>query len=118
MKRLLVTGAGGMTGTEVSERATLAGWNVDAMSHTDFDITDRTAVDVAFRGARPDVVINCAAYTAVDRAESEPDIAAAVNTDGARNVARAAAAMKVPIIHISTDYVFGGDGREPYLPDA
>jgi dTDP-4-dehydrorhamnose reductase len=118
MKRVLVTGAGGMTGTEVSERAALAGWNVVAMSHADFDITDRAAVDVAFREAHPDVVINCAAYTAVDRAESEPDAAAAVNTDGARNVARAVAAIQAPIIHISTDYVFGGDGREPYLPDA
>jgi dTDP-4-dehydrorhamnose reductase len=118
MKRLLVTGAGGMTGTEVSDRATRAGWNVAAMSHADFDITDRAAVDVAFRDARPDAVINCAAYTAVDRAESEPNVAAAVNADGARNVARAAATMKAPLIHISTDYVFGGDGRQPYLPGA
>jgi dTDP-4-dehydrorhamnose reductase len=118
MKRVLVTGAGGMTGSEVSERAAQAGWHVAAMSHANFDITDRVAVEAAFRDSKPDVVINCAAYTAVDRAESEPDIAAAVNTDGARNVARAAAAMKASIIHISTDYVFGGDGRQPYLPDA
>ncbi len=118
MKRLLVTGAGGMTGIEVSERATLAGWNVAAMSHADFDITDGVAVEAALREAQPDVVINCAAYTAVDHAESEPELAAAVNTEGGRNVARAAAAIGAPIIHISTDYVFGGDGREPYLPDA
>ena len=107
-----------MTGTEVTERAALAGWNVASMTHADFDITDPAAVAVAFREAHPDVVINCAGYTAVDRAESEPDVAEAVNSDGARNVARAAAAVEAPIIHISTDYVFAGDGREPYLPDA
>lgn len=107
-----------MTGIEVTERAARAGWRVAAMSHADLDITDPGAVAVRFRETHPDVVINCAGYTAVDRAESEPDVAAAVNSDGARNVARAAAAIDAPIIHISTDYVFRGDGRQPYLPDA
>ena len=117
MMRVLVTGAGGMTGSEVSERAAQAGWKVDALSHANFDITDRGAVDAAFRDSNPDVVINCAAYTAVDRAESEPELAAAVNAQGARNVARAAAAIDAPIIHISTDYVFSGDAQRPYIPD-
>jgi dTDP-4-dehydrorhamnose reductase len=70
------------------------------------------------RKFRPDVVVNAAGYTAVDRAESEPDVAMAVNSDGARNVARAAASAGVPVIHISTDYVFNGRGSSPYEPDA
>jgi dTDP-4-dehydrorhamnose reductase len=118
MKRLLVTGAGGMVGSEVSERAPRAGWAVYAHSRAMLDIANATAVETAVREGRPDVIINCAAYTAVDRAESEPAQAAAVNTTGARNVAAAAAAAAVPIIHVSTDYVFGGEGRVPFTPDA
>ena len=114
----MVTGAGGMTGGEVSERAPRAGWTVFPHSRAELDISDSAAVEAAVRACAPDAIINCAAYTAVDRAESEPEVAAAVNDDGARNVARAAAAAGVPIIHVSTDYVFGGDARVPYAPDA
>jgi dTDP-4-dehydrorhamnose reductase len=118
MKRLMVTGASGMTGSEVSERAKLLGWNVGALSRSELDITDPGSVNAAARQFGPDIVINCAAYTAVDRAESEPQIAAAVNADGARNVAGAAASLRIPVIHLSTDYVFSGDARVPYPPDA
>jgi len=118
MKRLLVTGAGGMVGSEVSERAPRAGWAVFAYTRAMLDVTNATGVESAVREGRPDVIVNCAAYTAVDRAESEAAQAAAVNTTGARNVAAAAAAAGVPIVHVSTDYVFGGDGRVPYTPDA
>ena len=118
MKRILVTGAAGMTGSELCEQATAAGWIVLPLTHADADITDaRLLADVA-RKFRPDVVVNAAAYTAVDRAESEPDVAMAVNRDGARNVASAAASAGAPLIHISTDYVFNGEGRIPYDPDA
>ncbi len=118
MKRLMVTGAGGMTGSEVSERARRAGWEVCALSHADTDITDAAAVDAAGDDFRPDVIINCASYTDVDRAESKPEIAAAINADGARNVARTSAAMGIPVIHLSTDYVFSGEARIPYAPDS
>ena len=116
MKRVMVTGAGGMTGSELSERALRAGWEVLAVSHAEMDITDATSVSSAANAFHPDVIINCAAYTAVDRAESEPDIAAAVNIDGPRNIAHAAADADAPLIHLSTDYVFSGDARTPYEP--
>jgi dTDP-4-dehydrorhamnose reductase len=118
MKRVMVTGAGGMTGGEVSERARRAGWETCALSRDDTDITNAAAVDAAGDDFRPGVIINCAAYTAVDRAESEPEIAAAINGDGARNVARTSAAMGIPLIHLSTDYVFSGEARVPYAPDS
>lgn len=118
MKRILVTGAAGMTGSEVCEQATAAGWMVQPLSRADADITDARMFADVTRKFRPDVVINAAAYTAVDRAESEPDVAMAVNCEGARNVARAAASAGAPVIHISTDYVFNGEGRSPYEPDA
>lgn len=114
----MVTGAGGMTGGEVSERGPRSDWAVFPQSRAEMDITNAAAVEAAVRACRPDAIINCAAYTAVDRAESEPELAGAVNIDGTRNIARAAAAAGVPVIHISTDYVFGGDGRVPYAPDA
>lgn len=118
MKRILVTGATGMTGSEVCEQATAAGWVVLPLSRADADITDaRLLADVA-RKFRPDVVVNAAAYTAVDRAESEAEVAIAVNSEGAGNVARAAASAGAPVIHISTDYVFNGKARSPYQPDA
>lgn len=116
MKRLMVTGAGGMTGSEVSDRAGPAGWDVLPLSHADLDVADKAAVDLAMRQFRPDIIVNCAAYTAVDRAESEPEVAAAINADGARNLAKAAAGL-APLIHISTDYVFGGDAKGAYAPD-
>ncbi|HLE55948.1 MAG TPA: dTDP-4-dehydrorhamnose reductase, partial [Rhodothermia bacterium] len=118
MKRLMVTGANGMTGSEVSERAAGFGWTVLPYSHAKLDITRVEDVTSAVQACRPDIIANCAGYTAVDRAESEPALAAAVNAEGARNIARAAAVAGVPIIHVSTDYVFAGDARAPYAPDS
>jgi len=118
MKRLLVTGAGGMTGAEVSEQANAFGWKVRPLTRENLDIIDASAVDDAIAEFHPHVVVNCAAYTAVDRAESEPGIAEAVNAGGARNLARAAARVDAPIIQMSTDYVFDGQSREPYDIDS
>src|SRR5713101_405074 len=116
MKRILVTGAKGMTGSDLCALAAAAGWKVRAMSRADADITDSRALREAANNFHPHVIVNCAAYTAVDRAESEPELAMAVNGDGAANVARAAAAVGAPIVHVSTDYVFNGNGRAPYAP--
>jgi len=118
MKRVMVTGAGGMTGSEVCERAPRAGWEASVFFHADLDITDPAAVAAAVKDSNPDVIINCAAYTAVDRAESEPEIADAANIEGPQNIARAAAAAGIPLIHLSTDYVFRGDAQAPYEPYA
>jgi dTDP-4-dehydrorhamnose reductase len=116
--KLLITGAAGMLGIDVTAAATAAGHEVQALSRAQLDITDTEAVAGAVAGARPDAVINCAAYTNVDGAESDPDSAAAVNAVGAGNVAAAAAAAGAWTVHVSTDYVFDGTKTSPYLePD-
>ena len=83
----------------------------------DFDITDPDAVDDAVREIRPDLIVNAAAYTNVDGAESESDVAFAVNGDALGFIGNAAKALGVPVIHYSTDYVFDGSSREPYGED-
>jgi dTDP-4-dehydrorhamnose reductase len=87
------------------------------LGHAELDVTDREAVRGAVVKASPDWVVHCAAYTAVDRAESEPDLAMRVNRDGAEHVARAAAEAGARLLHVSTDYVFDGEKRTPYLPN-
>ena len=81
----------------------------------DVDILRPDLIERALADFAPDIVINPAAYTAVDRAETEPDIALATNRDGAGNVAKAAAKLNIPIIHLSTDYVFDGRKQSPYV---
>ena len=114
MRKILIFGANGMTGWELAQRA--PGWQLDvaALSREEADITDARAVEQAVNAARPHIVLNAAAYTAVDKAESEPDVAMSVNSDGAENVARAAANHDACVVHVSTDYVFDGNADEPY----
>jgi len=114
--RILVTGAAGLLGSEVVAEAEARRHTVRGLSHADLDVVDADAVRRALRGDRPDAVFHCAAYTAVDRAESEPERAMAVNRDGARNVARAATESGVKVVAVSTDYVFDGRKRTPYVP--
>ena len=106
-----------MTGWELAQRA--SAWQLDpvALDRAEADITDGRAVDAAIARVRPHIVINAAAYTAVDKAESEPDVAMRVNADGAENVARAAANHDACVVHVSTDYVFDGNADEPYQPE-
>jgi dTDP-4-dehydrorhamnose reductase len=113
--RLLITGAAGMLGQDLAHSASAEGFDVIALARARLDIADAAAVDAAVRGARPDVVVNCAAYTNVDGAETEPELAETVNGPGAGNVARAAAAAGAWTIHISSDYVFDGSANEPYV---
>ena len=85
------------------------------LTRSELDVTDARAVDHAVREARPDAVVNCAAYTNVDGAEDDEATATAVNGDGAGNVAAAAAALGAFVVQPSTDYVFDGEKREPYI---
>lgn len=111
--RLLITGAGGMLGQDVVQAA----GDVDtvALPRAELDITDSDAVDEALRRHRPEIVVNCAAWTDVDGAETDAEAATAVNATGAANVARSAAAIGAWTIHISSDYVFDGTRHEPYV---
>jgi dTDP-4-dehydrorhamnose reductase len=113
--RILVTGAAGLLGTAVLREAAARGHETIGLARADLDVTDAKAVTVSVRRHGPDAVVHCAAYARVDRAESEPDVAMAVNRDGARNVAEAAG--DTPMVYISTDYVFDGRSERPYRPD-
>lgn len=84
----------------------------------DLDITDADALLALSQNLRPNVIVNAAAYTAVDNAESEPELASSVNVDGPRNIATAAQHIGARLIHISTDFVFDGHAETPYRPDA
>ena len=106
----VVLGARGLLGTALGERLPAAGWRVAAaVGHAECDITSADAVRALLEATRPDVVFNAAAYTDVDRAESEPAAAEAINAAGAENVARAAAAAGAAVVHYSTDFVFDGE---------
>jgi dTDP-4-dehydrorhamnose reductase len=114
---LLITGAAGQLGQAVAAAAAGRVARLSACSHAHLNIGDGAAVEAAIAGLRPDVVINCAAYTAVDRAESEPALAFAVNAEGAATLARACRAVEALLLHVSTDYVFAGDGQHPLSED-
>ncbi|WP_371327883.1 dTDP-4-dehydrorhamnose reductase [Demequina sp. NBRC 110051] len=114
--RWLVLGAHGMLGRDLVEVLRAQGADVVAAGRGDVDILDGAAVE---RGvADADVVVNCAAYTAVDAAESDQEAAERLNGDAAGVVARACAAAGARMVHVSTDYVFAGDAAEPYSEDA
>jgi dTDP-4-dehydrorhamnose reductase len=114
--KVLIIGAGGQLGSELlkicPKDCKAAGMDVP-----EIDITDSADVERALAVHGPDWVINCAAYTQVDKAESEPDAAHAVNCTGPANLARAVKANKARMVHISTDFVFSGDQSRPYKPD-
>lgn len=116
MIRWCVTGAGGQLGTHLLELLDSA--DVVALTRAELDITDAAAVDSAIADARPDVVVNAAAYTAVDAAEEAEADAFAVNETGPRLLAESLARHGGRLLHVSTDYVFAGDATEPYEPDA
>jgi len=113
--RLLITGANGQLGTELTRQA--GGHDVLAVDYQELDITDARAVNCCVDKYRPDAVINAAAYTAVDRAEEDRDAAFAVNRDGAANLAAACARLDIPLVHVSTDYVFDGRKPSPYVEE-
>lgn len=113
--RIAVTGQAGQVVTSLIERGAAAGHEVIALGRPQLDLADPASVARALEAAAPDVIVSAAAYTAVDKAETESDLAHAVNGAGAAAVAEAARALGVPLVHVSTDYVFDGTLDRPYL---
>jgi dTDP-4-dehydrorhamnose reductase len=115
--RVLVTGAAGQVGRALlqgaPDHATCVG-----LSHADLDIGDEGAVRSCVSHHHPDVIVNAAAYTAVDKAQSEPDPAARINIGGPRHLASCAGELGARLVHISTDFVFDGLASSPYRPEA
>lgn len=112
--KVLITGAKGMLGQDMVAEFQKRDYEVHAADHKALDITDIQAVRAAITALKPDIVVNCAAYTNVDKAESEPEIAMRVNGLGPRNLALACEATGAVLLHISTDYVFDGEKEGPY----
>jgi dTDP-4-dehydrorhamnose reductase len=113
--KVLVTGAAGMLGRDVMLAAGNAGHDVVGFGHTELDVADQSTVSAKFELERPDVAINCAAWTDVDGAEEAEEAAMAVNGKGAGNVAAAAAGVGASVVYVSSDYVFDGAKGTPYV---
>ena len=116
MRKVVITGADGQVGWELQQTVP-ADVEITALGRSDLDITNRSAVTSVIAELHPDLIINAAAYTAVDKAEKEAVKAYQVNTDGAANIARAVEECSARLIHLSTDFVFDGNQSKPYLPD-
>ena len=114
--KILVTGANGQLGWEL-QRAKPNDCELTALSRDQLDITDLEQVTRSINSVKPDWVINAAAYTAVDKAESDSAGAYAINAEGAANLATAAQAINSRLLHISTDFIFDGKNNRPYLPE-
>lgn len=115
--RIAVTGRSGQVAQALVERGPVLGVDVVTAGRPELDLTQFATIEPALRAAAPDVIVSAAAYTAVDKAESEPELADTVNAKGAGAVAAAAAVLGLPIVHLSTDYVFSGDLDRPYRED-
>ena len=113
--KIAVTGKAGQVVTSLIERGSAAGHEVIALGRPEMDLGDPASVAREFEAAAPDAIVSAAAYTAVDKAESESELAYAVNGAGAGAVAKAAKALGVPLVHVSTDYVFNGRLDRPYV---
>lgn len=114
--KVMITGAGGQLGYELQKIAP-KNYDIMALNHHDFDITRADDVKNKILTLRPQLVINAAAYTAVDAAESNIDLANAINATGAANLAQATYSINARFIHISTDFIFDGTKSSPYLPN-
>jgi dTDP-4-dehydrorhamnose reductase len=115
--RLLVTGTSGQLAQSLLEAGHEAGIDVIAIRRPQFDLTVPGTIRAALIDAAPDIVVNAAAYTAVDKAESEPELAHAVNATGSEELARQCEAQGIALVHISTDYVFDGTKHGRYVED-
>ncbi|MBR6342988.1 MAG: dTDP-4-dehydrorhamnose reductase [Selenomonadaceae bacterium] len=116
--KVLVTGVTGQLGYDVMRELKRQGIEAKGVSRQDFSLTDMEAARACITAYRPDAVIHCAAYTAVDQAEDEAELAMKVNGDATRNMAEICRDIRAKLVYISTDYVFPGEGEELYAPDA
>lgn len=115
---MLVTGREGQVASSLAERASASDIELVALGRPELDLASLAdAIVSAIKAARPEIIVSAAAYTAVDRAETEPDVAFAVNEQGPKAIASAAAELGVPLIHLSTDYVFDGTKASPYVEE-
>jgi dTDP-4-dehydrorhamnose reductase len=115
--RIAVTGKSGQVVSALLERGAVAGHEVIALGRPELDLADPASVTRALQASAPDAIVSAAAYTAVDKAESEATLAHAINGAGAAAVARGAKVLGVPLVHVSTDYVFDGSLDRPYRED-
>lgn len=115
--KVLITGADGQLGRTLVKTAPIDTC-LTAYPRAKLDISDRDAIEQSVAALEPDVIINCAAYTSVDRAENERQLAQRVNADGSRYLADAARQTRAHLVHVSTDFVFDGDACIPYKPEA
>ncbi|HZL97679.1 MAG TPA: sugar nucleotide-binding protein, partial [Terriglobales bacterium] len=111
--RLLITGGLGLLGKEIA-RVFEGSAGIRSTDREEWDVTDPAACRREIAGFRPDVVIHCAAYTAVDRAENDPETARILNVEGTRNVARACRELGAVMVTFGTDYIFDGASSRPY----
>jgi dTDP-4-dehydrorhamnose reductase len=115
-KTVLVTGANGQLGSELNQlSAYVCSLTFTFVTRNELDFSDPLAIEAWFDGKHFDVIVNCAAYTAVDKAESEPDLAKIINTTAVATLSRLAKKSNSALIHISTDYVFNGKSFKPYV---
>jgi len=112
--KILVTGYSGQLGYDVVREGKGRGYEIYGTSSRDLDITDKESVFIHVEASKPDVIIHCAAYTAVDKAEDDQERCHEVNVMGTKNLAEVAKAVNAKFVYISTDYVFDGEGNEPF----
>lgn len=115
--KIILTGANGQIGREIQRHIPAKLYSeiqLIPLSHSALDISDPMAINKMFIDYRPDLIINAAAFTAVDRAEKETTRAYAVNAQGPQLLAQGCAALQIPLIHLSTDYIFNGEKKSPY----
>ncbi|MBN3163325.1 dTDP-4-dehydrorhamnose reductase [Pectobacterium brasiliense] len=115
--KILLTGANGQLGRCFQDRLP-AEWEILATDTAELDITEIEHVEQTVKQFKPDAIVNAAAYTAVDKAESEPELAAKINVTGPENLAIVTSKQGIRLVHVSTDYVFDGNATEPYSEDS
>lgn len=115
--RVLVTGVKGQLGHDVMNELSKRGYQGIGVDVEEMDITDRAAVERVMKEVQPDKVVHCAAWTAVDDAEDKEELCRRVNAEGTENIAVMCKELDVPMVYLSTDYVFDGEGTRPWEPD-